>query len=268
MPRTPTPVACNKNPTGAQSICRAILLLRTVARHNDSGANLSALVRETGLHTSTVHRILSVLVAEGLITYDTVSKMYHLGLELYHLGGRAHQYVIRDHFRGAMDAIEEKTHDTVFLLIRSGNDVLCIDRVEGTNPVRTIPIDVGARRPLGIGAGSTALIAFIPDGEYEKILRANESRYAQYRDMTVQDVRALVDAGRQSGYVVSPGVFHDGVTSVGVPIFNDRNQVIAAITVSAIRDRMRRSRREWIAQIVKEATRSGAISLYPEKKET
>ena len=100
---------------------------------------------------------------------------HHLGIELFLLAGAAQQFSLRNQFRTALERIASETGDTVFLLIRSGNDALCIDRVEGKFPIRTIMIDIGARRPLGIGAGSLALIAFLPDAQFEVILSANAS---------------------------------------------------------------------------------------------
>ena len=119
---------------GAQTIGRAIGLLRDVARHNERGARLSELSRDAGLNLSTTHRLLAVLAAEGLITHDASSKRYHLGIELYHLGSAAYQYTVRERFRATLEKIAHETGDTVFLLIRSGDDALCIDRVEGSYP--------------------------------------------------------------------------------------------------------------------------------------
>lgn len=241
----------SKVPAGAQSVERAIVLLRSVAKYNEQGARLSDIARDSGLHSSTVHRMLSVFVAEGFVTHDRVSKQYHLGIELYRLGIAAHQYLIRDRFRTALEKIERVTEDTVFLLIRSGNDALCIDRIEGTYPIRTIPIDIGSRRPLGIGVASLSLIAFLPTPEFESVLSANASRYPQYSKLSADDIRQLAMDSLERGYAVSLGLFHEEVTSIGIPIFNSHSNVVAAIAVSAISQRMTPKRRKYIDQTVK-----------------
>ncbi len=251
------------NRKGAQSIQRAISLLRVVARRNDQGAPLSKIAGEAGLHVSTAHRMLSALVHEGLITYDPLSKFYHLGLELFLLGASAQQFSIRNQFRNALDRIADETGDTVFLLIRSGNDALCLDRVEGKFPIRTIMVDIGARRPLGIGAGSLALIAFLSEDRLEEILSANSSRYPQYKHLTVGDIRNLISLSRQAGYVVSEGLFHEGVTSIGVPILNRQKEITAAITVSSISQRMDERRRQAIVQQVRKITWAEGIASSP-----
>jgi len=247
---------------GAQSLHRAIAILRAVVRNNDHGFTLSQIAREADLHVATTHRMLSVLNREGFITHNRVSKKYHLGLELYILAGSAHQFTIRDQFRTALEKIAHETGDTAFLLIRSGNDVLCIDRVEGKFPIRTVPIDIGIRRPLGIGAGSLALIAFLPPDQMESILLANARRFPQYKNLTMEDIRSLASESRQIGYVVSEGLFHEGVISMGIPVFNKKREVIAAITVSSIAQRMDERRRTKIFQSVRKIVRMEDLESF------
>jgi DNA-binding IclR family transcriptional regulator len=247
---------------GTQSIQRVINLLRVVARNNELGLTLSQIARSTGLHVSTAHRMLSILVEEGFVSYDRGSRLYHLGIELFLLGGSAHQFSIRNLFRSCLEKIANETGDTVFLLIRSGNDVLCIDRVEGKFPIRTIPIDIGARRPLGIGAGGLALIAFWPKAQFEEMLAANALRYPQYKNLTVSDIRNLASQARKNGYVVSQGLFHEGVTSIGIPVENSKGEVIAAITVSSIAQRMDGRRRQEIVQLVKRTARVETLGAF------
>ncbi len=240
---------------GAQSVYRAIALLRSVAEYNDKGgANLSKLARNVGINVTTAHRLLTVLTSEGLVTHDPFSKVYNLGIELFSLGSAAYQFSIRDLYRNVIETIADQTEDTVFLLIRSGNDALCIDRVAGKFPIRTMTIDVGARRPLGIGAGSLSLIAFLAPKDFENIVAANERRFPQYRGLTAENIMQLGKKAMKLGYVVSKGLFHEEVTSVGVPIFYKHGDPIAAITVSAINQRMEHQRREQIASSVKELT--------------
>ena len=75
-----------KRRKGAKSIYRTIGLLRTIAAYNEPGINLSDLSRKTTLPVATVHRIVSVLVSEELVSFDPLSKCYRLGFGLYMLG--------------------------------------------------------------------------------------------------------------------------------------------------------------------------------------
>lgn len=244
-------MASSQPQQGAQSVHRTISILRSVARHNDQGARLSKIARDIDLHVATVRRILSALATEGFITHDPVSKLYHLGLELFSLGNKAHQFTIRDWCRVTLERIANETGDTACLIMRSGNDSLCLDRVEGKFPIRIMSYDVGARRPLGIGAGSLALIAFLPDEQVETILSANELRYSKHNNMTARKVRGLVNLSRHLSYSLNKGHFLKGVTGVGVPIYNGQKEVVASISVSAISERMDRYRHKEIAKLIK-----------------
>jgi DNA-binding IclR family transcriptional regulator len=250
---TVSKVSNSSTSEGSQSILRALKILRSVAKHNERGIKSSKVASETGLHVATAHRILSVLVSEGILTCSFKSKLYHLGTEVFLLADTARQFLIRDQFRGSLEQISKKTEDTVFLLIRSGYDVLCIDRMEGKFPIRMMTIDVGVRKPLGVGAGSLSLIAFLQDEDFEKVLTYNSTRYSQFK-MNVEQIRSLGLSSRRQGFVVSENLFHNGVTSIGVPIINPRKEIVAAITVSTISQRMPLERRGQIAQIVKKET--------------
>jgi DNA-binding IclR family transcriptional regulator len=255
----------SSNIEGSQSILRAFKIIRSVAKHNDRGIKLSEIASETGLHVATTHRILSVLVSDGILACNPKFKCYHLGMEVYLLADTARQFFIRDQFRSGLEQIAKETEDTVFLLIRSGNDVLCIDRMEGKFPIRMMTIDVGVRKPLGIGAGSLSLIAFLPDEEFEKVLAVNANRYGQFK-MNVERVKSMGISSRRLGYVVSENLFHEGVTSIGVPIINLEGQIVAAITVSTISQRMPAKRREGIARVVKKAAGACIAAPGSEKK--
>jgi DNA-binding IclR family transcriptional regulator len=204
-----------------------------------------------GLHPATARRLLSVLAAEGLLSFDPISKLYRLGIALYHLGSSAKQFAVRDQFRGVLEKIAEETEDTVFLIIRSGNDCICLDRIEGRFPIRALTIDVGVSRPLGIGAGSLALIAFLPLKEFEAVVSANANRYKLHNNLTVDIIREQAQRSKKRGYVLSEGMFWPGVTSISVPVCTRNKDIEAAITVTAISSRLPRERQKRVVKIIK-----------------
>ncbi|MCH3857673.1 hypothetical protein LZB78_09810, partial [Campylobacter jejuni] len=67
-------------------------------------------------------------------------------------------------------------NDTIFLLVRSGFDAVCLDRIDGAFPVRSHTGDIGGRVPLGLGQGGLLLLANLPEAEREEVLRFNIPR--------------------------------------------------------------------------------------------
>ena len=150
----------------------------------------------------------------------------------------------------SVERIAKKTRDTAYLVIRDGYDSLCIDRVEGTAPLRLM-LDVGARRPLGMGAASLSLFAFSSDKTVEKILRFNEMRFREHSGMGIADMRKLIALCRQKGYTLTAGVVDRGVTGIGVPLYDRKNKIRGAISVAAISEKIDKTRYDDIAALIK-----------------
>jgi len=142
------------------------------------------------------------------------------------------------------------TEDTVFLVIRSGNDALVIDRVEGAFPIRTLTHEVGQRVPLGIGAGSTSLLASLPQNEVQEIIRANSNRYQRYNNRTAEDVQKQVLQCRNKGFALSIGNVMPEAIAVGSAIVDENGKAVAAVSVAAIAQRMKPPRREHIVHLI------------------
>jgi DNA-binding IclR family transcriptional regulator len=102
----------------------------------------------------------------------------------------------------------------------------------------------------------------------EAILSANAPRYPQFKKLTRKAIQDLADSSRKPGYVISEGVFHEGVTSLGIPMCNERDEIIAAITVSSTSQRMDKKRRQEILEIVKTITKAEGFYLIENPKGT
>jgi len=235
---------------GAKSIRRTIALLRSVSRHNEKGIRLSQIARDVNLPPPTVHRILAVLLEEDFLSFDDAGKLYHLGTELYSLGAATLQFSIRDRYQTTLKRISRQIDTAVNLVIRSGYDGVCIDRTLSKSRVQVLGFDIGERRPLGIGAAGQALLSFLPGQEREDIITANASRYLKYYDVGIEDIRSWIRSTRKLKYSNSVHIVTPESIGVGVPIFDQNNRVIAAISMASITERMTAERCQDIAGII------------------
>jgi len=235
---------------GAQSIRRTIAILRAVSRANEQGARLSKIARDVELPPSTVHRILAVLMEEGLVSLDVANKEYHLGTELYALGAATQQCSIRDRYTTALERISAQTEDASYLLVRSGYDGVCIGRVLGAARVQVLGFEIGERRLIGVGAAGQALLSFQPENIREEIIRVNTPRYKKFYNIEPQEVRGWIERTRRLKYSLSVHKVTPDSVGVGAPIFNTNGQVVAAISVAGITARMTRERCRKIAKII------------------
>lgn len=233
---------------GTQSIRRAIQVLHAVAAHKDM--RLTQISNEVGLHVATTRRILVSLVDMGFLQTSGNHSTYSLGPMVLHLGQVARdQNVIIEPFRSRLEEIAKRSGDTVLLSVRSQNDAVCVLRVEGAFPIRTMIIDVGSIRPLGAGAGSLALLAWLPDQQVERIITLHASAYPKL-SIQAEQVRNLVKQSRKLGYALNDGLMLKGISGLGIPISDTAGNIVAAISITAISSRMKEPRaRELVAMV-------------------
>jgi DNA-binding IclR family transcriptional regulator len=236
-----------------KTIDRAARLLRAVSTHGD-GAMLSAVARETGLGKGTVHRLLNALVDAGFVFQEPETKRYRLGAGLGLLGQTAHRHDLASLARPSLLRLAEETADTIFASLREGGTAVCVGREIGAFPIRTLSLDPGHIRPLGVGSGSLALLAFLPDEEIATIIERNIAWLAKWPSYTRKALLADVAETRRRGYSFVDGRIVPGMNAIGVPVLDARGRAVAALSLAAIADRVSGPRvKELVASLNREA---------------
>jgi DNA-binding IclR family transcriptional regulator len=254
MPKKASPDSSTRL-SGTQSIERALLLLREIAAHNRGGSRLLDLATRTGLQRPTVHRMLKCLAVEGMVQQDADTHRYFLGPMVFELGLTAGpRFNLREICQPAMTRIAEATGDTVFLTQRSGLDAVCLDRHEGTFPIKTFTLEIGMRRPLGVGIGSLAILSGLPEEEIRNIINANAPRLPEH-GLTPGGLLAQVKRVQKMGYAVRETPSLAGVRAVGLALHNQSGVPFAALSISAISSRMSDKRVAEVAGLLRNEAR-------------
>lgn len=226
-------------PSGTQTIQRAALLVRLIASRSRTGMRLADVVQHAKLQRPTAHRILKCLVEEGFLMQAADSHLYLLGPLIFELGlASSPQFNLPAICRPSLQRIADKTGDTVFLSVRSGHDSVCIDRQEGAFPIKALTLEIGARRPLGVGAGGLALLLKLSDDAIDEIVRANAKRLGAFHKLTVPALHKALKRSQQLGYALNDTHITAGATTLGLPIVNRYDHPFAALSMAAISSRM------------------------------
>jgi len=243
---------------GAQSIDRAMSVLMLVSAQSRVGMPLREIVAQSGLKQPTVHRLLGALVRAGLVEQNPDSKRYHLGCESYVLGTlAAERFGIHSVAASSVVQLANMSEDTAFLTVRRGDFGVCVHREEGTYPIRAQVLSVGDRHPLGIGAGSIAILAALEDPEIEEILAALEPSYQEhYPAVSGEKLRALVRETRERGYATHRGLVHPGSWGLGIVIRNEVGEPCAALSIGAIENRMGEERQRKLVRLLEAEARA------------
>lgn len=232
---------------------RGFAVIRALAEVPDGGLRLKQVAQATGLAQPTAHRLLKSLVQERVVEQTAGGKNYRLCIEFYALAARAGSGYssFRELCRPALLRLSGVLNDTVFLMVRSGFDVLCMDRVEGPLPIRSYTSDIGGRIPLGLGQAGTVILALLPPGEQEEIIRFNVPRLRHLGYIDEVFLRAQIERARAQNHAVSQGQGPiQGMGGVSVAITDPNGYVVGAISIGTLSERLNDERLPHILHVL------------------
>jgi DNA-binding IclR family transcriptional regulator len=226
--------------SGAQSIERAIGILRIVATAGVVGSKLSDVVSAAKLPRGTVHRILVALVREGLVDQAEDTRLYFLGPETYVFGTIAAQrYGIQMLALPALRRLADVSQDTAFVSIVRGDEVICLQREEGAYPIKTHVLKPGDRHPIGVSSAGQAVLAAMADEQLDRVIAANADAIKQrYPGYPLKLVRSLVGEARRKGFAVNAGFIWPGSWGIAVAVRGIKGEPVGALHIAAVESRM------------------------------
>ena len=252
-----------------RNIGRVMAVLEALAKGGTAGLRLTDVVERTQMGKTTVHRLLGGMLAHHLIEQDEDSGRFFVGVKVLALGAAVKErFSFARMAEPALERICQTTHDTTYLVGRVHDDVVCLDCHEGHYPIKVLTLSVGDRRPLGIGAGSMAILAALPDDEVERVLVTQAQARAPFPFDELQ-LREMIAATRRNGYAYNNiHLFRNmeqvtGMAGIGVAIRRRDGLPVAALHITSITSRMDPPRRDSIVAILREETRQLESQLEP-----
>jgi IclR family KDG regulon transcriptional repressor len=218
-------------PYTVQPILKALRLLEGIAskRHD---VTLTEVARDFGLPKTTAFRYLHTLVQAGFVRHDAKHDRYGVGPRLAMLAeGERGLAKLRQAARPQMERLANEFNATINLAISSGLDIVYVEMVRGSR-FPAIRAKVGEHHPLHSTAVGKAILAFLPPGERSAIIEA------PLNEMTTRTIQSRAALRRQLGQMLKTGYSLDreetesGVSCIGVPILDDRNYPIAAMSLA------------------------------------
>jgi DNA-binding IclR family transcriptional regulator len=247
---------------GLSSVGNAARLLKAfLSREKEIG--VSELARRLDLGKSTVHRLLTTLVQEGLVERNPDTGAYRLGLTMFELG-----QVVQSHMdlHGAVGpvlaALREETHEGCQVGVLDGHEVVYIDRLESSQTLRLFN-ETGRRVPVHTTSSGKVLLAHLSEAELERVLAA-ASPLAQMTPRSITDVEVLqgeLAKIRARGWSEAVEEREIGVASIAAPIRDAAGTVVAAISIGGPAARMGAQQRRRLAEVVVEAGEAGSRRL-------
>lgn len=211
--------------SGIQVISRAASILR-VLKDDGKGLSLGQIAQRVGLPRSTVQRISSALLDEGLLAHDTGNGGLRLGPELAALGEAAKLDTVK-RCRAILMDITRDTGETTDLAVQRGSSMVFLDQVAGIHRLRTVS-SVGDEFPMTTTANGRASLALMRNEEAWAL--AEREAKAQDEVLEKDDFFAMLRKVRTSGLAYDLEEHASGIAAIGFA-FEDAAGTRHAISV-------------------------------------
>jgi DNA-binding IclR family transcriptional regulator len=219
------------------SVHKACRLLRALSDPRND--RLTPIAAAAGVDKATSMRLLNVLASEGLVERDAANKRYALGRELMLLGAtRKNRIDLRTLARPSLIHLAAVFEDTAILSLPSGLETVCADLQFGAFAIRANYLDIGSRRPLGVGAGSLAILAWMNHDEFRAALPHIEPMLRKYPRITRKILLQQIALARARGYVVVLDAVVEHMGGIAVPILGPDGRPMGALSVAALSERI------------------------------
>lgn len=212
-----------------KQIDNAFALLDLFAREKQP-LTLTAIATRLDMPKSSVFNMLDTLLQRGLL-YETRQRGgYYPTQRLSEIAAEIMDGdVVLQRIHGELETLAVETGETALLAVREGADIVYVDVVESTSPIRYFA-RYGERRPLYTTSSGKAILSSYSPVEREKIVRSIE--LVPHRANTLTDPAALLQLLSDSverGWTEDRAEFTPDTMGIGVPLVHGTRRFGLAI---------------------------------------
>lgn len=229
--RMANPRGRSKDSGGIQVLDRAIGIMDAVAAVD--GMTLTSISHQTGTTTSTAHRILTTLEANGLVTMDRERKLWFIGVTAFQIGnGFLRNRKVVDLARPLMRDLMNEIGESVNLGIEDDGNIVYLAQIECHNPIRAFHRP-GTRSSIHSSAMGKAILASWTDAAIKKLME--KVGMPGYTRKTLTDDRRFfsdLEKTRERRWALDDEEATAGMRCVAAGISNEFDEMIAAVSIS------------------------------------
>jgi DNA-binding IclR family transcriptional regulator len=220
-----------------QSVLKALKLL-DLFTEDTYELTLKEISSRSNLPKPTAYRLLTALETAGFLYKTKESEhdsRYRLGLKLLELGQLVSDKLeVRKIALPYMQQLGNEINEVIHLVVINQGEATYIEKVDSTRPLR-LYTRVGKSAPLYAGSGPKLLLAYLSEEKQEEILQQAESAtYPNGKPIQTARLKEDLQKIKKEGFAWSSGEQDEDTTGISYPIFDFRNEVVAALAVSGL----------------------------------
>lgn len=220
-----------------KTLTKGLAVLEALAKSRQP-AGVSDIAKSLGLTKSNTHRLLQTLQHLEFVQQERGGTRYKLTIKLWE---------ISQHFAANFDLLKVARHhllelsdksggETVHLSVLDGAEVVFVDKVDGSHPIRAYST-VGGRAPAYTTATGKALLSTVDPAELQELIGSFE-RFTSKTVTSFEELERELALARRDGFAINHGEWREGVCGVGAPIYGSSGDVVAAVGISGPGERL------------------------------
>jgi IclR family KDG regulon transcriptional repressor len=252
----------SENKYRVTSLDKALSIIELVL-DQDRDLSITEMSERLRMGKGTVHRILSTLKEHKFFQQDSNTKLYGLGVRTLEIGtARKREVFLRKAITPFIRDLYERCGETVNLAVWEYNEIRYIHRLESEEMLR-ISTPAGARFPGYCAATGKIFLSYFSDEDIRQIY-GRKNAFKKYTKQTIDSVDALIadiEKVRIKRVAIDDEETLSGVYCVAAPILNPKGECVAALSISAPKNRVSPNTGATFARLVAEAARKITDSI-------
>ncbi|MDP3257523.1 IclR family transcriptional regulator [Bosea sp. (in: a-proteobacteria)] len=240
---------------GAASFTKFMTVLQIIA--DAPGAlNIAQLTKRAPFPRGTTYRLVSALIAEGLVTQAEDGGTFRLGPRLLQFAAKTWEDSdLRTISRDFLVSLRDATDETVHLAVPSNGQMVYIDKLVGSNRVQ-MKTSIGGQVELHSTSVGKAWLSGLTDERLRDVLKGLDLK--RYTAKTYTTPAGLLDElkrTREQGFAFDDEENEPDIRCFGSPIFNRAREPVGAVSISMPVYRHDERRHELCGRLVRETAR-------------
>ncbi|MDQ4060548.1 MAG: IclR family transcriptional regulator, partial [Pseudomonadota bacterium] len=196
---------------------------------------LSEIAAATGLDPGTTFRMLNTLVKLGYVARVPGTRRFMLSLKVLDLGFHAIARTdLREIIRPILRSLVGEISEAASFGVLDGADILYIERVRAGLARLGVDIRIGTTIPASVSAIGHSVLAFLPEGEVDRVLAAAPRRPTLPEARVARnEILAALDEVRRQGYALRDSFLGNGLRVLAMPVLDADGYPVGAISITA-----------------------------------
>ena len=202
----------------------------------DHNLSIVEIAKKVSLQKATVYRIVFTLKELGYLKYDSSNHKYFLGPKVLSLGfSTIRNMKISEIAHPYLRKLYKRSGQTVALGVLDDTEVVYIDRFQ-KEQILNINLHIGNRLPVYNSSIGRAILAFLPQDDYEVTLRKllEDKNILSSIGKNGKKLAKILKDVRKVGYAIDDQEYVIGLRAIAAPIFGLEGKVRGAVNIPVL----------------------------------